>query len=178
MITAVKTALLTMVVVAVQVMVFPHLRASGVMPELVLAVALAAGSQSGARTGALVGFGAGLLYDAQLSTAFGLYALTGCLVGYVVGAFRSGLADSVGRVTWVISMAEMAAAIALLVACSQLIGGANFYPGNVGRTLVIATLYTTAFLPVLHRLYRFALGSGEERRSSSAPLRLAGGGLR
>jgi rod shape-determining protein MreD len=174
MITAIKTVLVTMLVVAVQITVFPDLRASGVMPELVLAAAIAAGTQGGQRSGAVVGFFAGLLYDAQLPTAFGLYALTGCLIGYGVGAWRSGMADSVGKVSWVISLLEMAGAVTLLVVCSQLLGGANFYPGVFGRTLIIASMYTAVFLPLLHRLYRFALIGGDDRSRPLARLRLVG----
>lgn len=170
--TVVKTTLITVLVVAVQIGLFPDLRASGVMPELTLAAAIAAGAQGGPRAGALVGFGAGLLYDAQLSTAFGLYALTGALVGYAVGAWRTGLADGAGRVSWLLSLAEVAAAVTVLVVWSQLFGGAHFYPGTFGRTLMITTMYTTIFLPLLHRLYRFAFAGANDRARRPARLHL------
>ena len=87
----VRLCLLVVLVVIVQVSVFPHLRVAGVAPDLGLIVAIAVGVQLGPEAGALAGFAAGLGYDLFLETPLGLNALTYAVVGYAIGVLESGL---------------------------------------------------------------------------------------
>jgi rod shape-determining protein MreD len=82
------------VVVVVQVTVFPHLRVFGVVPDLGLLVAIAVGYREGPEWGAFAGFVAGLGYDLFLETPLGFCALSYALVGYGVGTLQAGMLRS------------------------------------------------------------------------------------
>src|SRR5450631_2816330 len=86
-----RVGALVVLVVVIQVTVFPHLRLFGVVPDLGLIVALAVGYQEGPEAGAIVGFVAGFGFDLFLATPLGLDALTYAIVGYGIGVFESGL---------------------------------------------------------------------------------------
>jgi rod shape-determining protein MreD len=79
-----RLSLLIVLVVIVQVSVFPHLRIAGVAPDLGLIVAIAVGVQFGPEAGALAGFAAGFGYDLFLETPLALNALTYALAGGLV----------------------------------------------------------------------------------------------
>ncbi len=66
------------------------LRVLGVAPDLMLLLAVAGGLSCGPEAGAVIGFCAGLLADLSLTTTpMGLFALSWCLVGFVVGWART-----------------------------------------------------------------------------------------
>jgi rod shape-determining protein MreD len=71
--------------------VLPQVRPFHVGADGLLLVAVCAGLAGGARTGAWVGFGTGLLADCFLATPFGLSALANGLVGWAVGSLAGRL---------------------------------------------------------------------------------------
>ncbi|KUH35487.1 MULTISPECIES: rod shape-determining protein MreD [Streptomyces] len=79
----------TLVIVAlvVQVSVLARLQLPGAVPDLVLLTVLALSLVYGHVSGALIGFGAGLLADLAppADHAVGRYALVLCVIGYVAG---------------------------------------------------------------------------------------------
>ncbi|MFI2288548.1 rod shape-determining protein MreD [Streptomyces niveus] len=79
----------TLVVVAlvVQVSVLARLQLPGAVPDLLLLVVVALALVYGHTSGALIGFGAGLLADLAppADHAAGRYALVLCLIGYLAG---------------------------------------------------------------------------------------------
>ncbi|MFF8383417.1 rod shape-determining protein MreD [Streptomyces kanasensis] len=79
----------TLVIVAlvVQVSVLARLQLPGAVPDLVLLTVLALALVYGHVSGALIGFGAGLLADLAppADHAVGRYALVLCVIGYVAG---------------------------------------------------------------------------------------------
>jgi rod shape-determining protein MreD len=83
--TGVRTALVLLGALVLQVSLLGRLPVFGVTAELMLLVAIAAGLTGGPERGAIVGFAAGLLYDVTLHTPLGLSALVFALMGYAVG---------------------------------------------------------------------------------------------
>ncbi|WP_405618082.1 rod shape-determining protein MreD [Streptomyces sp. NBC_01508] len=79
----------TLVVVAlvIQVSVLARLQLPGAVPDLLLLVVVALALVYGHTSGALIGFGAGLLADLAppADHAVGRYALVLCLIGYLAG---------------------------------------------------------------------------------------------
>ncbi|MFD4696907.1 rod shape-determining protein MreD [Streptomyces niveus] len=79
----------TLVVVAlvVQVSVLARLQLPGAVPDLLLLVVVALALVYGHTSGAIIGFGAGLLADLAppADHAVGRYALVLCLIGYLAG---------------------------------------------------------------------------------------------
>jgi rod shape-determining protein MreD len=71
--------------------VLANLRVLGVMPDLMLLVAVAAGITAGPARGASIGFVSGLAVDLFLRTPMGLSALVFTLVGYGLGVAHTGV---------------------------------------------------------------------------------------
>ncbi|MCD9141749.1 rod shape-determining protein MreD [Streptomyces albireticuli] len=81
---------LVVVALVVQVTVLARLHLPGAVPDLLLLVVIGLALVYGHTSGALLGFGAGLLADIAppADHATGRYALVLCLVGYAVGLVR------------------------------------------------------------------------------------------
>lgn len=107
----VRTAVVVLSALLLQLLVGPYLTVHGAQIDLLLTVAIAAGLAGGPERGAQVGFVAGLLWDLTVEGPFGLSALAYCLAGYFVGSAQRSV---VGPTWWApIPGAAMAAAAAV-----------------------------------------------------------------
>ncbi len=86
-----RIAALVLLLLVVQVALFPHLRLFGAVPDLGLLLAVAIAFRVGPEAGLLVGFVAGLGYDLFLETPTGLSALSYSLTAYAVGVLQAGV---------------------------------------------------------------------------------------
>jgi rod shape-determining protein MreD len=84
-----RLASVGLVVVALQRTLFSDLRPAGVSPQVVLALAAAAGAAGGPQKGALAGFILGLMYDLAAGTPLGSSSITMGLAGYAAGYVTS-----------------------------------------------------------------------------------------
>jgi rod shape-determining protein MreD len=139
-ITAIKVALVVFTAVLLQVSVVARLPIADVRADIVLLVAIAAGLESDAEHGAIVGFFAGLTFDLLLDTPVGLSALTYCIVGFVVGTFQG----AVLRTTWWIPVAATVLASALGVVIfallDQVLGQATVEPTRLPAIVAVVAL--------------------------------------
>jgi rod shape-determining protein MreD len=95
--TPVRTGIVLVFALLLQVAVMPWLTIRGVQLDLLLLVALAAGLTGGPERGARVGFVAGIAWDLVVDGPFGLSALAYCLAGYFVGSAQRSV---VGPTWW------------------------------------------------------------------------------
>ena len=96
-------------VLILQLELFASIRFFGVMPELMLGVAIAAGWNGGSSRGAVVGFIGGMSIDLYLATPLGLSALTYSIIGYLIGIVAEIVAEDVEKIVrLVISIATVA----------------------------------------------------------------------
>ncbi len=155
----VRVLLLVVVIVILQVTVFPHLRLFGVVPDLGLLVAIAVGYQEGPEAGALVGFVAGLGYDLFLETPLGLSALAYALVGYGVGIIESSLLRSP---RWLPSLLGFLGGLVgglLIIAIGVLVGIDGVKGAHGIETVALAALYDALLAPFVFLLVRKVLGT-------------------
>jgi rod shape-determining protein MreD len=155
----IRVLLLVVVIVILQVTVFPHLRLFGVVPDLGLLVAIAVGYQEGPEAGALVGFVAGLGYDLFLETPLGLSALAYALVGYGVGVIESSLLRSP---RWLPSLLGFLGGLlgGLLIITIGVLVGLDGVKGAHGvETVLLAALYDALLAPFVFFLVRKVLGT-------------------
>ncbi len=155
----VRVLLLVVVIVIVQVTVFPHLRLFGVVPDLGLLVAIAVGYQEGPEAGALVGFVAGLGYDLFLETPLGLSALAYALVGYGVGIIESSLLRSP---RWLPSLLGFLGGLVgglLIITIGVLVGLDGVKGAHGVETVLFAALYDALLAPFVFFLVRKVLGT-------------------
>ena len=151
MIKLLKGLFVIALVLIFQLELFARIRFFGVMPELMLGVAIASGWNGGPSAGAITGFVSGLAIDLYLATPLGLSALTYALVGYLIGIVAEIVAEDVERIVrLVISITAVALGIIVYVIFGELIAEPNLYNKNFGKILVVAALYTGIFMPILH----------------------------
>ena len=160
-----RAALLIVMVVLVQVTVFPHLRIANVAPDLGLVVAIAFAYYRGPEAGAIAGFCAGLLFDLFLSTPLGLHALAYALVGYGVGVIEGGLLRTPRFLPTLLAVLGGLAGGLLLIGIGVL-AGVDAVKGTQGvETISIAALYDALLAPVLFVLVALVIGHREQVRS-------------
>lgn len=74
--------------------VLNQVRIAGVMPDVMLLLAIAAGLEAGPSYGAVAGFLTGMVADLFLPTPLGLSALVYSLTGYASGVAQGGLLNA------------------------------------------------------------------------------------
>ncbi len=158
-----RLALVVLVTLVVQVVAVSQLSVAGARGNLVLLVAIAAALESDAERGAIVGFASGLAFDMLLDTPMGLSALTGALVGWVVGTAK----DSVLRDAGVIQLALVAVASAagtLLYAGLAVVFGVTVDPGDLPAIVAVIAVVNVLFSKPLRWAVRWAFGSDTRAR--------------
>lgn len=161
---AVRTSLILVLTLTLQLGIAPSLGVFGVQGDLLLLVAIAAGVAAGPDRGAALGFAAGIAYDLMLQTPFGLSALTYAIVAYLVG----GLQDSVLRAAWWIPVVTATAASMVGVILYGVFGtvlGEDLIGFSLVRIAVIVAILNTIAAPVMVKAMRWATGSTNSVRA-------------
>jgi rod shape-determining protein MreD len=164
LVVAVRTSLILVVALTVQLGIAPSLGIFGVQGDLLLLVAIAAGVAAGPDRGAAIGFAAGIAYDLMLQTPFGLSALTYAIVAYLVG----GLQDSVLRAAWWIPVATATAASMVGVILYGVFGtvlGEDLVGLSLLRIAIVVGVLNTIAAPLVVKAMRWATGSSNSVRA-------------
>ncbi|WP_344356349.1 rod shape-determining protein MreD [Streptomyces gobitricini] len=160
----------TLVVVAlvVQVSILARLQLPGAVPDLLLLVVVALALVYGHVSGALIGFGAGLLVDLAppADHAVGRYALVLCVIGYLVGLAKpenGQLRSATG---------PMAIVVAAAVGSTLLYAGVGALVGdNAARHVGLVSLLITAVIyDLLLAPFTVPLIMALARRAENDPL--------
>jgi rod shape-determining protein MreD len=166
----------TLVVVAlvVQVSVLSRLQLPGAVPDLMLLVVLALAFVYGHVSGALIGFGAGLLADLAppADHAAGRYALVLCVIGYLAGLARpeNGQIKS--------AFVPMVVVVAAAIGSTLLYAGVGALVGDTAARHVGLTglLFTAALYDLLLAPFTVPLVLWLARRADNDPLAESQGG--
>jgi rod shape-determining protein MreD len=166
----------TLVVVAlvVQVSVLSRLQLPGAVPDLMLLVVLALAFVYGHVSGALIGFGAGLLADLAppADHAAGRYALVLCVIGYLAGLARpeNGQIKS--------AFVPMVVVVAAAIGSTLLYAGVGALVGDTAARHVGLTglLFTAALYDLLLAPFTVPLVMWLARRADNDPLAESQGG--
>ncbi|MFJ6011547.1 rod shape-determining protein MreD [Streptomyces sp. NPDC092952] len=168
------STVLVVVALVVQVSVLARLQLPGAVPDLLLLVVLGLAFVYGHVSGALVGFGAGLLADLAppADHAAGRYALVLCVIGYLAGLakpetgqLKSALVPMTGVVAAAIGSTLLYAMVGALV------GDTAARHVGLGSLLFTAALYDLLLAPFVVPLVMAAA-----RRTVGDPLADTGGG--
>ena len=159
-VSVIKNAIAIIFLLILQLELFSSLRFFGVMPELVLAGAIAAGWYGGPVGGAVVGFTGGLFYDMYLATPLGLNALTYALIGYLLGQIANFLSEDAELIIrLIISFAAVSVGLLMFVTFGELLVQPNLYNKRFGKVLVISSLYTGLLMMPIHFLMAWAFNA-------------------
>ncbi|QES50181.1 rod shape-determining protein MreD [Streptomyces venezuelae] len=142
----------TLIVVAlvIQVTILGRLQLPGAVPDLMLLTVVALSLVYGPMSGAILGFGAGLLADLAppADHAAGRYALVLCVIGYLVGLARPD--NGRFRSAWGPMLTVLAAAVGsilLYVGVGVLVGDTAERHVGLGSLLFSAVLYDLLLAP-------------------------------
>ena len=159
----VKTALVLITALVLQVSLVARFSLDGARGDLLLLVALSAAVAEGPEKGAIVGFAAGVTFDLVLNTPFGLSALVYCVMGFVVGWFQG----SVLRVSWwmpVVSVILGSVLGVVLYALAGVVLDQASLSGPPLPTIVVAVSVLNGLLaPLTTKLMRWALADTSQR---------------
>jgi rod shape-determining protein MreD len=161
-----RLALVIVLLVIVQVTVFPHLRIFGVVPDLGLVLAVAIAYRDGPEAGALAGFAAGIGYDLFLETPLGMSALSYALTAYAVGVVQTGMLRSP---RWIAPVLGGAAGIVggfTFIGIGGLVGVEGMWTGRAVAVVLLAAAYDALVAPALFFLVNRL--SREDRDRSGA----------
>ncbi|MEV0962331.1 MULTISPECIES: rod shape-determining protein MreD [unclassified Streptomyces] len=144
------SATLVVVALVVQVTVLARLQLPGAVPDLLLLTVVALALVYGHTSGALIGFGAGLLADLAppADHAAGRYALVLCVIGYLVGLARpenGRLTSATGPMVVVVAAAVGSTLLYALV--GALVGDTAARHVGLGSLLFTAALYDLLLAP-------------------------------
>jgi rod shape-determining protein MreD len=139
-ITWLKVALVIFTAVLLQVTVVANLPIADVRGDIVLLVAIAAGLESDAEHGAIVGFFAGLTFDLLLDTPVGLSALTYCLVGFLVGTFHSAVLRATWWIPVLVTMVASAIGVLIFALLDQVLGQATVDPTRLPAIVTVVAV--------------------------------------
>jgi rod shape-determining protein MreD len=155
-------ALVTLTVI-VQVVLFPHIRLAGRVPDLGLVLAIAVAFDHGPEEGAIVGFVAGLGFDLFLSTPLGLTALSYALTAYGVGVLQGGMLRAPRWFTPVIGLLGGIGGGLLFVGIGLLAGVDGVHGNRAYVTVVLAACYDGLLSPFVFMLVGALLHDPRER---------------
>ncbi|MFJ4921934.1 rod shape-determining protein MreD [Streptomyces sp. NPDC088725] len=144
------SAALVVVALVLQVSVLARLQLPGAVPDLTLLVVLALAFVYGHVSGALIGFGAGLLADLSppADHAAGRYALVLCVIGYLAGLARPDkgqIRTALGPMAVVVGAAI--GSTLLYAAVGALVGDTAARHVGLGGLLFTAALYDLLLAP-------------------------------
>ncbi|MEU2787548.1 rod shape-determining protein MreD [Streptomyces sp. NPDC007100] len=144
------SAALVVVALLVQVCVLARLQLPGATPDLLLLVVLGLALVYGHVSGALLGFGAGLLADLAPPSdhAIGRYALVLCVIGYVAGLTKPDTGQHRSATMPLVVVVGAALGSTLLYAgVGSLVGDSAARHVGLAGLLFTATLYDLLLAP-------------------------------
>ncbi len=146
-----------MVMLALQRTVFAEIEVSGVIVQVVLALAAAAGAAGGSERGAMAGFTLGVMFDLVEGTPIGSTAIAFTLAGVVAGLLALIAADPQWWLSAIFVGLGAAVGEAMLPVVRIFIGEEDPWPPQMVKVVVIVTVAATVMSPLLVPLGRWCL---------------------
>ncbi len=142
---------------ALQNTLFVELRPAGVVVQVLLALAAAAGAAGGADRGALAGFVLGLLFDLGSDSPIGASALTMALGGIVAGIAWSIMVDPPWWLAAIFTMIGAAAGEAAVPLVRVFIGESVRFDSELSTVVLVVAAAAGVLSPIFVPLARWCL---------------------
>ncbi|HEX7094363.1 MAG TPA: rod shape-determining protein MreD [Acidimicrobiales bacterium] len=154
--TRLRLAVVIFVSFLLQVTVFSHVHPLGIAPELPLLVAIHAGREGGPERGAHAAFCVGLLYDLELGTPLGLWALTCCVVAFTMGGITENLHRPSGVLATISTGIASVAGVLFFAVSAALVGQDGVLDARTLRVALLVGVVNFAISPLANRALRWA----------------------
>ncbi|MGD9791839.1 MAG: rod shape-determining protein MreD [Acidimicrobiia bacterium] len=145
---ALRTALVAIVVLILQLTLVPNMQIAGASADLMLLFALAAATTAGPDVGAKIAFVYGLVFDLMLQTPFGLSALVYALAAYMFGGALLSISRTSWRVTALSVALATAAAVGLYALLARVFGEPWMTPGRMVRVMLVEAAFNVFLAPI------------------------------
>jgi rod shape-determining protein MreD len=152
-----RLPLAVLIAVVLHTTLLAQVRIFGVMPDVMLLLAVAAGLEAGPGHGATVGFASGMLSDLLLPTPLGLSALVFTLVGYIVGVTKGGLLRSTWWFPLAVALVASAAGQVLFALIGTVIGEKGLLNRHLTAIVVVVAVTNAILAAPIIRLARWSL---------------------
>ena len=153
----VRLPLVIVTLLLVQVTLLTRVRIFGVMPDIMLLLAISAGIIGGPSVGAVVGFGSGMAIDLFLQTPMGLSALVFSLVGYVVGLVQANILRSAWWIPVLTAALASVAAVVLFALAAAVVGEPETVSPRLILIAAVVAVDNALLAPVLIRVVQWAM---------------------
>jgi rod shape-determining protein MreD len=163
-----RLPLVLLLALVAHISLLPQVRIAGVMPDVMLLVAVAAGLVAGPTYGALVGFVSGMLADLLLPTPLGLSALVFTLAGYLVGVTQGGLLRSTWWFPVVVAFVASSAGEGLFALAGSMIGEQHLVNAHLTTVMLVVGIANGILAGPVLRVVRWALGGEAAARLPAA----------
>jgi len=150
-----------------QMTVVLDVRVSGVSPEIMYLMPIAAGIVGGPIDGAVVGFVAGIAVDLLSPTPLGLTALVGTLVGFGVGAVSRGTVREVRGLPTLVALGASVVAVMLYAVLGAVLGEPQFLHVDLAAVLAVVSIANAVLAGPAVRLMRWAIDPSVEEPVAS-----------
>lgn len=152
----VRVAAIVLAALVLQVCLFAQFSYEGARPDVMILVAIGAGFVAGPEKGAIVGFAAGLAFDALLSTPFGLSAFVYVVMGYLVGVFGATVVRSAWWIPPVLAALASAAGMVMYALVGEVLGQATLGGPPLTAIVVVVAALNALLAPLAIRVLRWA----------------------
>lgn len=161
-----------MVLLALQRTIFVDLQVGGVIIQVMMATAAAAGVAGGSERGAVVGFAFGVMYDLAEGTPLGSTAIAMTIAGVVGGLLALITADPQWWLGAIFTGLGSAAGVAMVPVVRVFIGESAPFQNRLTVVVVVVAVAGAVMSPVLIPLARWCLRL--KRPAWTQPVRDAG----
>jgi len=152
-----RVPLVVLTVLILDLSLFTRVRVAGVMPDLMLLLAIAAGITGGQVRGAVVGFGSGMVVDLFLQTPLGLSALVFSVVGYTVGTAQTGILRASWWIPVVTAFVASAAGVLFFALAATVVGDTSLVTARLGLVMALVGVMNALLAPLAVRMMAWAL---------------------
>jgi rod shape-determining protein MreD len=153
----VRVPLVVITALVVHLSLLTRVHVAGVMPDLMLLLAIAGGITGGAVPGAAMGFVSGMVVDVFLETPLGLSGLVFSLVGYSVGVAQTGILRSSWWIPMLTGFAASAAGALLFALAGAVVGTTPIDIGHLLVVLVVVGVSNALLTPLAVRVVGWSL---------------------
>ena len=160
----IRLALVLLLALVLQTSVLQRFDVAGVIPDVMLLVAVAAGIVGGPERGALAGFAAGIAIDLYLQTPLGLSALVFGLVGHAVGLLSQGTVRAAWWIPVLTAMVASAVGVVLFAVAGSLVGRPDLLAPRVALVAAVVAVLNGAASPLALRAVGWAMAGSAEGR--------------
>lgn len=148
---------LGLVLLALQRTIFVDIQVGGVIVQLVMSMAAAAGVAGGSERGAIVGFTLGVMFDLAEGTPLGSTATAMTIAGVVGGLLALIAADPHWWLEAIFTALGSAAGVVMIPVVRVFVGESEPFQAQLGVVVAVVALAGAVMSPVLVPLARWCL---------------------